>query len=93
MAVVYEVFEIPLRKSSVISQEEMEGIFVNWQEILQCNHNFHADLIQRRSSGNEIIGDVICAHVCISFNIYYVDSCCCWVERIDRLTTFVQVAD
>ncbi|KAB0793537.1 hypothetical protein PPYR_13157 [Photinus pyralis] len=63
MTVVYEVFEIPLRQSKVVSNEEIRGIFVNWQEILQCNRNFLSDLTNRRSSGSTIIGDVICEHL------------------------------
>lgn len=64
MTVVYEVFELPLRQSKIISTEEIDGIFVNWQDILQCNRNFLRDLIERWNSGNDVIGDVICAHVC-----------------------------
>lgn len=71
MTVVYEVFEVPLRQSKVITKEEIEGIFVNWQEILQCNHNFLKDLIDRWNSGNDVIGDVICSHVSDLFGLLY----------------------
>ncbi|KAK5640414.1 hypothetical protein RI129_011225 [Pyrocoelia pectoralis] len=63
MTVVYEVFEKPLRQSKIISNEEIRGIFVNWQEILQCNRNFLLELTNRWNSGSTIIGDVICAHL------------------------------
>lgn len=78
MAVVHEVFELPLRKSSIIAQDEIDGIFVNWQDILQCNRNFHSDLMNRLNSGSDIIGDIICSHVrtdfcsfCFSHNYWY----------------------
>lgn len=70
MTVVYNVFEAPLRMSKVIGEEEINGIFVNWQEILQCNRNFLRDLNERWESNNYIIGDIICSHVsdkCILF--------------------------
>lgn len=64
MSVVYTVFEKPLRESRVITQREVEGIFVNWEDILQCNKNFLADLLVRWDSGSDIVGDIICSHVC-----------------------------
>lgn len=63
MTVVYNVFEKPLRKSEVITVEEADGIFVNWQEIIQCNKKFLDDLLSRKDSGSYIFGDVICVHV------------------------------
>ncbi|XP_022910047.2 intersectin-1 isoform X2 [Onthophagus taurus] len=63
MKVVHNVFEIPLTRSGIIDKNDIKAIFVNWQDILQCNKNFLEDLQQRRRSGSEIIGDVICAHL------------------------------
>lgn len=63
MEVVHRVFEKPLSESRVITQQDLEEIFVNWRDILQCNKNFLADLYSRRDSGSDIIGDIICMHV------------------------------
>ncbi|KAF5279390.1 hypothetical protein FQA39_LY05500 [Lamprigera yunnana] len=63
MTTVHEVFEIPLIQSKIISKDEIQGIFVNWQDILQCNRNFLQDLNNRLNSGSTIIGDVICSHL------------------------------
>ncbi|KAF5294447.1 hypothetical protein FQR65_LT01573 [Abscondita terminalis] len=63
MTIVHEVFEIPLRQSKVVTEDELGGIFVNWQEILQCNRNFLRDISKRWNSGNTVVGDVICLHL------------------------------
>lgn len=71
MTVVHKVFEKPLSESRVVTQNEIEGIFVNWREILQCNKNFLADLLTRRDTGSDIIGDIICAHVSMHNSLYF----------------------
>lgn len=65
MTTVHEIFEIPLRRSNVLSEEDLYCIFVNWQEIIQCNRQFLEDLLDRKSSGSYIFGDIICKHVSI----------------------------
>lgn len=64
MSAVHEVFEQPLRRSRIVSDSELDIIFVNWQDILQCNRNFLTSLegvvYQRKA---DTIGDVICQHV------------------------------
>ncbi|XP_060519309.1 intersectin-2 isoform X2 [Cylas formicarius] len=62
MAVVHEVFELPLRKSRLISAKEIDEIFVNWRDILVCNENFLADL-DAAVAGAVTVGDVICRHL------------------------------
>lgn len=66
MTIVHNIFEMPLRMSKAISEEEVEIIFVNWQEIIQCNRRFLSDLLDRQDTGNYVIGDVICHRVSIS---------------------------
>ncbi|XP_030749114.1 intersectin-1 isoform X3 [Sitophilus oryzae] len=63
MSIVHEVFEIPLRKSKVVSIKEIDGIFVNWRDILQCNQNFLDDLTKVQYSRSNTVGDVICRHL------------------------------
>ncbi|KAJ8968369.1 hypothetical protein NQ317_008548 [Molorchus minor] len=63
MSVVYEVFEIPLRRSKLIPSKEIDDIFVNWQDILQCNKNFLKDLLNAYDSGKDTVGDIICQHL------------------------------
>lgn len=63
MTIVHTIFEKPLRNSKVISEEELQGIFVNWQEIIQCHRKFLGDLLDKRDSGDKNIGSVICDHV------------------------------
>ncbi|XP_049819968.1 intersectin-1 isoform X3 [Aethina tumida] len=63
MSVVHKVFERPLRESGIVKKREADEIFVNWQDILQCNKNFLKDLESRRNSNSTVIGDVICRHL------------------------------
>ncbi|XP_065348598.1 intersectin-2 isoform X1 [Cloeon dipterum] len=67
MTVVHEAFEKPLLESNVISKEDVEKIFVNWKDILQCNCVFLSALRVRRdmSPGGEIrmIGDILCENL------------------------------
>ncbi|KAJ8949979.1 hypothetical protein NQ318_002388 [Aromia moschata] len=63
MSVVHEVFETPLRNSKLISSKEIDDIFVNWQDILQCNKNFMADLLNAYDSGSDTVGNIICQHL------------------------------
>lgn len=65
MTIVHNIFEMPLRMSKAISEEEVEIIFVNWQEIIQCNRRFLGDLLDKQDNGNYNIGDAICRHVSI----------------------------
>ncbi|KAG5876056.1 hypothetical protein JTB14_016798 [Gonioctena quinquepunctata] len=63
MSIVHEVFELPLRKSKLISTKEIDEIFVNWQDIIQCNKNFLKDLLNANTSGSYTVGDIICSHL------------------------------
>nr|XP_023015070.1 intersectin-1 isoform X3 [Leptinotarsa decemlineata] len=63
MSIVYEVFEQPLRKSKLISTKDADEIFVNWQEITQCNKNFLKDLLNANNSGSDMVGEIICRHL------------------------------
>lgn len=70
MSIVHEVFEIPLRKSKVVSSKDIDEIFVNWQEILVCNQKFLEDLTNAHNMGTDTIGDVICRHVSFILKVF-----------------------
>lgn len=63
MSIVHEVFEIPLRRSKLIPTKDIDNIFVNWQDILQCNQRFLADLLDNYNAGSNVVGHIICRHV------------------------------
>lgn len=63
MSIVREVFEIPLRLSKLIPSKDIDEIFVNWQDIIQCNKNFLRELIRSYDAGRDMVGDIICRHV------------------------------
>lgn len=63
MSIVHEVFEIPLRESKLICAKDIDDIFLNWQDIIQCNKNFLRELMRSYDNGQDMIGDVICRHV------------------------------
>lgn len=63
MSIVHKAFELPMRESRVISNGDVDRIFVNWQELVETNKAFLKDILHRTNSGSDIIGDVICNHV------------------------------
>lgn len=63
MCTVHNVFEVPIRESKVITRRDVDCIFVNWQELIDCNKEFLKDILHRTESGSDIIGDVISNHV------------------------------
>lgn len=73
MSVVRKVFQIPLLESRIIMAQDVDNIFLNWQEILDCNKAFLRELQQRADIGSDIIGDVICFHV--SYYCIHVSYC------------------
>ncbi|KAL1459615.1 hypothetical protein WDU94_011579 [Cyamophila willieti] len=67
MSIVHEVFEKPLKESKILTKEEQGQIFVNWKEIIQCNHMFLRALRVRRDMSSQgdirMIGDILCEHL------------------------------
>lgn len=63
MSIVREVFEIPLRLSKLIPAKDIDDIFVNWQDIIQCNKTFLRELMRSYDAGRDMVGDIICRHV------------------------------
>ncbi|KAI5732897.1 hypothetical protein M8J76_005446 [Diaphorina citri] len=67
MSIVHEVFEKPLKESKILTREEHGQIFVNWKEIIVCNHMFLRALRVRRDMSSKgdirMIGDILCEHL------------------------------
>lgn len=64
MKIVHKVFEIPLRKSKILPINQIDEIFINWQDIIECNQRFLQDLMESYNANSDTVGDVICQHVC-----------------------------
>ncbi|XP_068201300.1 intersectin-1-like [Palaemon carinicauda] len=67
LLLVEEAFIKPFRASNVVTEKEIDLIFVNWNELIQANSYFNKALKVRckNSSGGVIkmIGDVICQQI------------------------------
>ncbi|XP_064117346.1 intersectin-1-like isoform X7 [Macrobrachium nipponense] len=67
LLLVEEAFIKPFRASSIVTEKEIDLIFVNWNELIQANSYFNKALKVRckNSSGGVIkmIGDVICQQI------------------------------
>ncbi|GBM98010.1 Intersectin-1 [Araneus ventricosus] len=67
MSIVLDVFQKPLRESSVLTKEELRSIFVNWKELIVCNTKLlRAMRVRSRMSSNNIIqkiGDLLCENL------------------------------
>lgn len=68
MSVVHDVFEKPLRQSKLVSEKDIEAIFVNWRDIIRCNSNFLNDLIDNYNESDGKVGHIICRHVSLTSN-------------------------
>ncbi|XP_050430286.1 intersectin-1 [Adelges cooleyi] len=66
MISVHEVFEKPLYESKVLTTTEIRQIFINWEEIIECNQMFLTSLRVRRDMSPagviRIVGDILCEH-------------------------------
>ncbi|KAF4533407.1 hypothetical protein B566_EDAN003701, partial [Ephemera danica] len=87
-------FEKPLLQSNVISTKDLEDVFVNWSEILECNHMFLRALRVRRdmSSQGEIrmIGDILCEN--LPRMTAYIRFCSCQLRAASILQHYFQTS-
>ncbi|CAE1260660.1 unnamed protein product [Acanthosepion pharaonis] len=65
MSIVYDVFQKPLREKGVLTEEEEQILFVNWNELIICNTKLLKSLrVRRKVSGRrkriKTIGDILC---------------------------------
>lgn len=59
MSIVHKIFEMPMRDYRVLTKNDVDRIFVNWQDLIDTNREFLRNILQRTQSGSDIIGDVI----------------------------------
>ncbi|CAG7819144.1 unnamed protein product [Allacma fusca] len=61
MNVVKECFIIPLLNSGMLTKEELEAVFVNWDDLIDCNNKLlMAFKVRWRSFGRiQVIGDIL----------------------------------
>ncbi|BES95601.1 RhoGEF [Nesidiocoris tenuis] len=93
MSIVHEVFLKPLHKRpDLVTPEQLGAIFINWDEILQCNYAFLRSLRVRREMSERgvirIIGDVLCEN--LPRMTVYIRFCSCQLRAaalLQHLTT------
>ena len=64
--IVKEYFIYPLKQGSMLVEDEMEIIFINWNDILLCTNRLYKSLkIRRRMTIKKDIniGDILCENV------------------------------
>ncbi|RWS14578.1 intersectin-2-like isoform X13 [Dinothrombium tinctorium] len=76
MEMVNHAFRTPLIESGVITRQEFDSIFLNWNEIIKCNKKFLKALksFKRKSNGNvELSGEIshiLCEHLSQMESVY-----------------------
>lgn len=75
LTLVKEVFYRPMKQSSLLSDDEVRLIFVNWPELIMSNTKMLKSFrVRQRMSENgiiEMIGDILCESV--SIDTYFCD--------------------
>ncbi|XP_051579333.1 intersectin-2b isoform X2 [Myxocyprinus asiaticus] len=80
LQLVLEVFHKPMSESGHLTDAEMNMIFVNWRELIQCNTKILKALKARKKSGGEkmpvhMIGDILASE--LSHMQAYIRFCSC----------------
>ncbi|XP_057199114.1 intersectin-2b isoform X1 [Triplophysa rosa] len=78
LQLVLEVFHKPMSESGRLTEAEMNMIFVNWRELIQCNSKMLKVLKTRKKPGGEpvhMIGDVLASE--LSHMQAYIRFCSC----------------
>lgn len=68
MSIVLDAFYEPMASSKVMTQEELDTIFVNWKELILCNTKLLKSVrVRKKMCGKgqviQIIGDVLCENI------------------------------
>uniref|UniRef100_A0A8W8J4E6 Intersectin-1 n=1 Tax=Magallana gigas TaxID=29159 RepID=A0A8W8J4E6_MAGGI len=68
MSIVLDAFYEPMANSKVMTQEELDMIFVNWKELILCNTKLLKSVrVRKKMCGKgqviQIIGDVLCENI------------------------------
>uniref|UniRef100_A0A673I8D7 Intersectin-2-like n=1 Tax=Sinocyclocheilus rhinocerous TaxID=307959 RepID=A0A673I8D7_9TELE len=80
LQLVLEVFYKPMSESGRLTEAEMNMIFVNWRELIQCNSKMLKALKARKKTGGEnmpvhMIGDILASE--LSHMQAYIRFCSC----------------
>ncbi|XDV43348.1 hypothetical protein PO909_011843 [Leuciscus waleckii] len=80
LQLVLEVFHKPMSESGRLTEAEMNMIFVNWRELIQCSSKMHKALKARKNSGGDkmpvhMIGDILASE--LSHMQAYIRFCSC----------------
>ncbi|XP_078322482.1 intersectin-1-like isoform X4 [Crassostrea virginica] len=68
MSIVLDAFYQPMADSGVMTPEELDTVFVNWQELILCNTKLLKSVrVRKKMTGKgqviQIIGDVLCENI------------------------------
>ncbi|CAG2255229.1 ITSN [Mytilus edulis] len=68
MEIVLEAFYNPMREAGVMTDEELESVFVNWTELILCNTKLSRSLrVRKKMIGKgqviTMIGDILCENL------------------------------
>ncbi|XP_052090011.1 intersectin-1-like isoform X3 [Mytilus californianus] len=68
MGIVLEAFYNPMREAGVMTEEELESVFVNWTELILCNTKLSRSLrVRKKMIGKgqviHVIGDILCENL------------------------------
>ncbi|KAG0426335.1 hypothetical protein HPB47_026548 [Ixodes persulcatus] len=84
LTLVKEVFYRPMKQSTLLTDDEVKLIFVNWPELIMCNTKMLKSFrVRQRMSENgiiEMIGDILCEN--LPYLNPYVRFCSCQVRSM-----------
>ena len=68
LQIVKECFIYPMKQGNILIEDEMEIIFINWNDLALCTNRLYKSLKIRRKMTTKIdinIGDILCENVSI----------------------------
>lgn len=78
MTVVKDCFIVPLYNSGLLTHDELQAIFVNWEDLIDCSNKLlKAFSVRKRTCGDTIlmIGDILITHVRQTDNENSISAC------------------
>ncbi|XP_078619312.1 intersectin-1-like isoform X4 [Branchiostoma floridae x Branchiostoma japonicum] len=89
LALVIEVYMKPMREEGILTQQELNTLFINIQEVKTCNSKFNKALRVRKKMSGEgkvihMIGDILCEQ--LPHMTSYIRYCSCQLNA----STFLQ---
>ena len=74
LEIVRDHFILPLKQNGVLAEDEMEIIFINWNDLWLCTNRLYKSLKIRRKmtiKQDINIGDILCENVSLSFFSFF----------------------